>query len=93
MDFLAVSRILIAYLVLINVVAFVAFGVDKWKAQHGAWRIPELTLLLLAALGGSVGAWLGMRVWRHKTQHLKFLLGIPAIFVLQILLAWWILYK
>lgn len=93
MDFLAVSRILIAYLVLINVVAFVAFGVDKWKAQRGAWRIPELTLLLLAALGGSVGAWLGMRVWRHKTQHLKFLLGIPAIFVLQILLAWWILYK
>lgn len=93
MDFLAVSRILIAYLVLINVVAFVAFGVDKWKAQRGAWRIPELTLLLLAALGGSVGAWLGMRVWRHKTQHLKFLVGIPAIFVLQILLAWWILYK
>lgn len=93
MDFLAVSRILIAYLVLINVVAFVAFGVDKWKAQRGAWRIPELTLLLLAALGGSVGAWLGMRVWHHKTQHLKFLVGIPAIFVLQILLAWWILYK
>ena len=93
MSFLTVSRILIAYLVLINVVAFVAFGVDKWKAQRGAWRIPELTLLLLAALGGSVGAWLGMRVWRHKTQHLKFLLGIPAIFVLQIFLAWWILYK
>ena len=74
------------YLAIITVVTFFAYGIDKWKAQHNRWRIPESVLLGLAAIGGSVGAWLGMQVWRHKTQHRKFKYGVPAIFVVQVAL-------
>lgn len=73
----------IYYLVAINVIAFIAYGVDKLRAIKGWWRIPESTLLLLAAIGGSLGAWAGMYVFRHKTKHLKFVLGIPTILLLQ----------
>lgn len=66
-------------LVLINVITFLTYGIDKWKAQHGKWRISEATLLILAILGGSIGAFAGMRIWHHKTQHLKFKYGVPAI--------------
>ena len=57
---------------------------SKWKAGHKRWRIPEAALLLLALLGGSFGAWLGMYVWRHKTQHRKFKYGVPLILLVQV---------
>ncbi len=79
------------YLLVINVVAFIVYGIDKHRAKHARWRIPEATLLLLAALGGSLGAWCGMGVWHHKTRHRKFRYGVPVIFVLQAGLAVWII--
>ena len=79
------------YLVAINIIAFLAFGIDKRKAQKGAWRIKEATLLGLAAIGGSVGALLGMKAFRHKTKHKKFTVGVPIILILQVALAvWWL---
>ena len=75
---------LIYYLLAVNVLTFIVFGVDKWKAQRGRWRVPEATLMGLAALGGSVGAWLAMQLFRHKTQKKKFRYGVPALFVLQV---------
>ena len=84
-------KIILLYLLAINVVAFFAFGIDKYKAQHDKWRIPESTLLSMAVLGGSIGALAGMKVWRHKTLHNRFRIGIPVIIVLQIAaVVWWI---
>ena len=77
-------RTVILYLVVINIVTFFVYGLDKWKARRAKWRIREAALLTLAVLGGSVGAWLGMNVWRHKTKHAKFKYGIPIIIILQI---------
>ena len=74
------------YLLAINVVAFIMYGIDKYKAKKAKWRISEATLLLLAILGGSIGAWMGMKVWHHKTTHKKFKYGIPAILLIQIAL-------
>ena len=79
----------VIYLVAINAATFFVYGIDKWKARRSMWRIPEATLLGLAAIGGSVGAWLGMRAWRHKTMHKKFQLGIPLIIVAQTALIIW----
>lgn len=78
------SELLIVYVVAVNAVAFVVYGVDKYKAQKAKWRIRESTLLLLAAIGGSTGAWLGMNIWRHKTRHAKFRYGVPAILMIQL---------
>ncbi len=78
------SELLIVYVVAVNAVAFVVYGVDKYKAQKAKWRIRESTLLLLAAIGGSAGAWLGMNIWRHKTRHAKFRYGVPAILMIQL---------
>ena len=75
---------LIYYLLAVNVLTFIVYGVDKWKARSGRWRVPEATLMGLAALGGSVGAWLAMQLFRHKTQKKKFRYGVPALFVLQV---------
>jgi uncharacterized membrane protein YsdA (DUF1294 family) len=80
-------------LLVLNVVTFCVYGIDKWKARHHRWRISEATLLVLAAVGGSVGALLGMQVFRHKTQHLKFKYGVPAILLLQIALCAYLLLK
>ena len=74
------------YLLAINAVTFIIYGIDKYKAKNAKWRIPEATLLLLAVLGGSIGAWMGMKVWHHKTMHKKFKYGIPAILMIQIAL-------
>lgn len=79
-----ISLSLLYYLIAINAITFITYGIDKWKARKNKWRIPESTLLLLAVFGGSIGAFLGMRVWRHKTMHMKFKYGIPSILVLQI---------
>ena len=81
---------IILYLLAINIAAFIAFGIDKYKAKRDKWRIPESTLLTIAVLGGSIGALAGMKIWRHKTLHNKFRIGIPVILVLQIIvIIWW----
>lgn len=72
------------YLAAINVVTFIVYGIDKLKAKKGKWRIPEASLLLLAIIGGSIGAWCGVKVWHHKTRHKKFKYGIPLIAAIQI---------
>lgn len=77
------------YLLLINAAAFLLMLVDKYKAKRNLWRIPEATLILSAILGGSIGALLGMYTVRHKTRHLKFTMGIPAILALQLAAAIW----
>ena len=77
---------LVCYLLAINAVTFIVYGIDKYEAKKAKWRISEATLLLLAVLGGSVGAWVGMKVWHHKTMHKKFKYGIPAILLIQIAL-------
>ena len=84
-------HIALIYLAAINVVSFLMYGIDKFKAQHARWRIPESALIGLAIIGGSIGAWLGMMIWRHKTQHKKFKYGVPLILVVQIvlLILWW----
>ena len=74
------------YLLGINAVTFIVYGIDKYKAKKAKWRISEATLLLLAVLGGSIGAWMGMKIWHHKTMHKKFKYGIPAILLIQIAL-------
>ena len=79
-------HIVFVYLAVINVVTFFMYGIDKWKAKKSKWRIRESALLGLAILGGSVGAWLGMKVWHHKTLHKKFRYGIPLILIIQIIL-------
>ena len=85
-------NILLIYdLIGINAVTFLIYGFDKLKAKKGKWRIPELTLILLAIAGGSIGAWLGMKVWHHKTMHKKFKYGIPLIVILQIALCIYLL--
>lgn len=71
-------------LLLLNLYAFCLFGLDKYRAKIGAWRIPEARLLLAAALGGSVGALLGMGVFHHKTRKNKFRWGVPAILLVQL---------
>lgn len=74
---------LIYYELIINLLAFVLFGVDKYKAKRGQWRISEWRLMLLSLFGGGVGALFGMYVWRHKTQHKLFVIGVPLLVILH----------
>ena len=76
-------RYIMWYLLAINIVTFFLYGIDKQKARKKRWRIPEATLLSMAALGGSVGACVGMQIFRHKTQKPKFYIGVPVILLLQ----------
>ena len=76
-----------AYLLLINAVGFIIMLIDKQKARKNLWRIPERTLLGIAILGGSIGTLLGMHLFRHKTLHLKFTIGVPFILSVQIIAA------
>ena len=80
-------KLLSFYLLIINALGFLLMLVDKWKARKNRWRVRESTLLLIAALGGSVGSLLGMYLFRHKTRHLKFTLGIPLILAAQCIAA------
>lgn len=77
-------NMILGYLLIINAIAYLLMLVDKQKAKKNLWRIPESTLLTAAALGGSIGMLIGMYTVRHKTRHLKFTLGVPAILALQI---------
>ena len=86
-------HIIIGYLLLANAVTFFSYGIDKCKAKKGKWRISEATLLLMAVFGGSIGAWLGMKAFHHKTMHKKFYIGVPTIIILQLALAGWLAYK
>ncbi|MBQ9885193.1 MAG: DUF1294 domain-containing protein [Bacteroidaceae bacterium] len=85
--------IVLQYLAVINVATFLTYGLDKWKAKRSKWRIREAALLMLAVLGGSIGAWLGMKVWHHKTQHKKFKYGIPAIIIVQAIIIWYLFFR
>ena len=84
--------LLIIYIVM-SVIAFAAFGLDKYKAKTDRWRTKEKTLFLFAILGGGVGAFLGMQVFRHKTKHTQFVIGIPLIMIVQLILIGWIIWK
>ncbi len=87
-------KLFLLYLLLINAAGFALMLIDKWKARKNRWRIPEATLMTVAALGGSVGSLAGMYLVRHKTQHPKFTLGIPLILAVQVVAAVWIyIYK
>lgn len=76
---------ILVYLILTNIVAFLLMGIDKNKARHGKWRIKERTLFASALIGGSIGAIAGMQVFRHKTKHIQFVVGMPLILVFQVL--------
>lgn len=80
-------QLLLPYLITVNAAGFVLMLVDKYKAKKNLWRIPEKTLLLTALIGGSIGAYAGMQLFRHKTKHPQFYIGIPVIMALQIMLA------
>ena len=79
-------NIILGYLLAANIISFILYGIDKYKAKNGRWRISEVTLLMMTVLGGSIGAWAGMRLWHHKTMHKKFKYGIPLIITLQVAL-------
>ena len=81
-----VKELIIGYLIVINLIGFALMGIDKSKAKKHAWRIPEKTLFLASLLGGSIGTWAGMYVFRHKTKHWYFVVGMPAILILQIVI-------
>jgi uncharacterized membrane protein YsdA (DUF1294 family) len=75
------------YVIVMNVIGLFVMGIDKEKAKRHAWRIPEKTLFLVSLLGGSVGTWLGMYLFRHKTKHWYFVIGMPAILIVQAVIA------
>ena len=86
-------KFLLPYLLIINALGFLLMLIDKWKAKHNRWRIPEATLMGVAALGGSIGSLLGMYTVRHKTKHIKLTVGIPLILVAQIALAIYLIWR
>lgn len=80
------TKYFLIYLIIINLIAFFTMYLDKRKARYGKWRIPEQSLLILALIGGSIGAIAGMYIFRHKTKKLRFSIGFPVILILQIIL-------
>ena len=88
---IAMNQAFLYSLIVLNIVTFLVYGIDKWKAKQGSWRISEATLLILAVIGGSIGALLGMKIWHHKTMHKKFKYGLPMILLAQIALIYLIL--
>ena len=83
-------KYLLLYLLIINATGFLLMLADKQMAKKNLWRIPEATLLTSAALGGSIGCLIGMYTIRHKTKHVKFIIGVPLILILQIALSVWL---
>ena len=84
------DHLILLYLTIINAAGFLLMLIDKQKARRGAWRIPEATLIWVAILGGSIGSLIGMYFFRHKTRHLKFVMGIPVILFAQLALLIWL---
>lgn len=80
------EKVIIIYLVLINIIGFLSMYIDKKKSISHKWRISEKSLILIAVLGGGIGSLIGMRSFRHKTKHLKFTLGIPLIIIIEVYL-------
>lgn len=83
--------LILLYIVLINILTFFIYGIDKLKAKKSKWRVSENTLIGMAIIGGSIGAWLGMKIWHHKTLHKKFKYGVPLILVAQTALCCYLL--
>ncbi|MBE6988153.1 MAG: DUF1294 domain-containing protein [Ruminococcaceae bacterium] len=81
------DKTILAYLLVMNIMAFAMYGLDKYYAMRDKWRISEKNLLLVAYLGGSIGAYAGMKIFRHKTKHAKFTIGVPLAIVLHIAIA------
>ena len=84
------TKLILLYLLIINALSFLLMLADKRKAQNNLWRIPEKTLFTAALFGGSIGSLLGMYLLRHKTRHLSFVLGMPAILLAQLALVWYL---
>lgn len=88
---MGVITVIIIYFAVLNILGFAFMGIDKWKAVHHAWRIPEKVLFLIAIFGGSLGSIIGMYTFRHKTKHWYFVYGMPLIMAAQIGIACWII--
>lgn len=86
-------QILLIYFLIINVIGFFLMGIDKLRAKKQVWRVPEKTLFLIAVLGGSVGTNIGMYVFRHKTKHWYFVIGMPLILIAQVALGLWLKFR
>lgn len=87
-------KILLIYLLIVNVIGFFIMGIDKLKAKKQAWRVPEKTLFLFALIGGSIGTNLGMYAFRHKTKHWYFVIGMPLILIVQAgLVVWFVFFR
>lgn len=86
-------KYVLLYLLIINLIGFLAMGIDKFKAQRGYWRIPEATLMTLCLLGGGIGTIGGMYTFRHKTKKMKFTIGMPTILISEIALVVYIIFK
>ena len=86
-----IENLVLLYLIIVNAAAFLLMLADKLKAKRGAWRIPEATLMGVAAIGGSVGVLAGMYAFRHKTKHITFTLGIPLVLAAQVALVIWLM--
>lgn len=85
MSHMSIQTFLIGYPIVINVIGFLLMGIDKFRAKRRGFRIPEATLFIIAIIGGSIGSLLGMHVFRHKTRHRSFTIGMPVILVIQII--------
>ncbi|MBE5913130.1 MAG: DUF1294 domain-containing protein [Pseudobutyrivibrio ruminis] len=81
------DKLILGYLVIANIAGLAVMGIDKAKAIKGAWRIPEKTLFLVSLIGGSIGTWAGMYLFHHKTKHWYFVIGMPAILIIQLVIA------
>lgn len=77
--------LMVIYLIIVNALGFALMLIDKWKAKKNRWRIPEATLFIVAAIGGSIGSIAGMYTFRHKTKHIKFVVGMPLILAVQVI--------
>lgn len=93
MTHLSVQTFLIGYVIIINVIGFLLMGIDKLKARRRGFRIPEATLFIIALIGGSIGSILGMYIFRHKTRHRTFTIGMPAILIVQIIFVLVLIFK
>lgn len=91
LTFSPMNEFFLYYFMLINIVTFVVYGLDKYKARHQQWRIPEKTLLLLAGVGGAIGAYSGMLTFRHKTKHRQFNILVPLFALIWIVVAYYVL--